>query len=208
MSDIPYQPYSLLNLNEISVATKVQVIELLNRTLATTIDLKTQIKQAQYNAIAGDNCEPLQELFAEMATQLEEYIDIFAFWLTAYRGLARATAKVAAERSQLPEYPHDTTESSEHVAAVAQRLALYAQLLLQFSIQTAQWGDVETSALYEEVLQVIEQRLWLLSAPWSAVAQGDETAAANGREEHRQTTSDRVSQFAYSSNARSQSDIN
>ena len=78
---------------------------MLNSTLATTVDLKAQPKQAQWNVVTGNNCEPLQELYADMATELEEYTDIFAEQLKALGGLALAIAKVAAERSALPEYP-------------------------------------------------------------------------------------------------------
>lgn len=163
--------------SEIPVATKVQVIELLNHTLAITVDLKTQVKHAQWNVVTGSNHEPLQEVFAEMATQLEEYIDIFAEQIKANGGLALATARVAAELSTLPEYPHHILDGFEHVMALARQLRLYTQLLLHGSEQTAKWGDFDTAQLYMEVFRVIEQRLWLLQAHLqAALAQEDDLA--------------------------------
>ena len=69
MSNILHQPYFLHASSNIPPAT-MQVIAILN-SMATAVDLKTQIKQAYWN-VTGSNCEPLRELFAEIATQLEE----------------------------------------------------------------------------------------------------------------------------------------
>ena len=176
MSNDPLEQYFFPTSSNIPVTTKVQVIELLNHTLATTVDLKTQLKLAYWN-VTGSNSKPLQELFAEMAAELEEYIDICAERITDLGGLAVATARVAAELSQLPEYPHNILDGCDHVTAVAQRLTVYAQSLLHGSVQIAKWGDVDTSFLYVEVFRVIEQRLWLLQAHLQASAQENETAA-------------------------------
>lgn len=158
---------------ELPTATKVQVIAILNLTLATTVDLRTQVKHAYWN-ITGNNCAPLQELFADMAAELEEYIDIFAERITDLGGLATTTTRVAAELSLLPEYPHGILDSLAHVIAVSQHLKLCAQLLIKESVETAKWGDFVTSDLYAEVAQVLEQRLWLLLAHLqAAMPQGD-----------------------------------
>lgn len=167
--------------SEISVATKMQVIALLNFTLATTVDLKTQIKQAQWNVVVGSNCEPLQELFADMAIQLEEYIDMFAERIKILGGRAIVTSRVAAELSMLPEYPHHILNDFEHVTAVAQRLILWAGSLLQGSLQADKWGDAETTQVYTEVFRVIEQRLWLLEAHLQAAILAGQHASAISR---------------------------
>ena len=51
---------------------QVEVIDLLNQTLATTLDLKTQVKQAHWN-VKGMQFYQLHQLFDEIATQLEKY---------------------------------------------------------------------------------------------------------------------------------------
>lgn len=164
MSNTPHHSCFVSTSSELPATTKVQAIAILNSTLATAVDLKTQIKQAQWNVVTGNNCKPLQELFAEIATQLEEYTDIFAERLKALGGLAIATARVVAELSILPEYPYHTLDGIEHVEALVERLTLWARSLLQESLQIADWGDRETSELYLEVFEMIEQRLWLLQA--------------------------------------------
>jgi starvation-inducible DNA-binding protein len=173
MSNEREEQYSFSIDSNIPVTTKVQVIELLNHTLATTVDLKTQLKLASWN-VTGRNSKPLQELFSEMAVELEEYIDICAERITDLGGLAVASVRVAAELSQLPEYPHNILDGYDHVTAVVQRLTVYAQSLQHGSVQIAERGDVDTSFLYMEVFWAIEQRLWLLQTHLQASAQENE----------------------------------
>ena len=59
-----------------------EVVSILNQTLATTLDLKTQVKQAHWN-VKGLNFYQLHLLFDEMASELEEYIDTIAERITA-----------------------------------------------------------------------------------------------------------------------------
>jgi starvation-inducible DNA-binding protein len=51
---------------------RTQVIELLNQTLASTLDLKTQVKQAHWN-VKGKDFYQLHELFDEIAAEVEEF---------------------------------------------------------------------------------------------------------------------------------------
>jgi starvation-inducible DNA-binding protein len=50
---------------DMSVATRTQIVGLLNATLATTLDLKTQVKQAHWN-VKGMDFYQLHLLFDEM----------------------------------------------------------------------------------------------------------------------------------------------
>ena len=49
---------------------RLDVITLLNQTLACTVDLRSQVKQACWN-VKGKDFAPLHTLFATMATELE-----------------------------------------------------------------------------------------------------------------------------------------
>jgi hypothetical protein len=53
------------------------VIQLLNQTLACTVDLRSQVKQAGWN-VRGPDFAPLQALFATMASELDAYADLMA----------------------------------------------------------------------------------------------------------------------------------
>jgi starvation-inducible DNA-binding protein len=140
-----------------------QVVTILNQTLASTLDLKTQVKQAHWN-VKGMDFYQLHELFDELATELEEYIDMFAERITALGGLAMGTARIAASESQLPEYPLDILAGKDHVTALADRYATYGKSLRDNIDATDNLGDADTADLYTEISRAIDKRLWFLEA--------------------------------------------
>ena len=148
---------------DLSIDVRTSVADLLNETLAATLDLKTQIKQAHWN-VKGMDFYQLHELFDELATEVEEFIDLVAERVTALAGTAMGTARLAAQRSILPEYPYDIVEGSEHVAALAERFAMYAKHLREAIEKTNDLGDADTADLYTEVSRTIDKRLWFLEA--------------------------------------------
>ncbi len=155
--------------------TRAQVIDSLNHSLATTLDLKTQVKQAHWN-VKGLDFYQLHELFDEMATELEEYIDMIAERVTALGGTAMGTARLAVADSILPEYPIEIVDGIDHIVALADRYAPYAKLLRQGIDQTGELGDADTADLYTEISRDIDKRLWFLEAH----LQGSETRLTNG----------------------------
>jgi starvation-inducible DNA-binding protein len=153
--------------------TRAEIAGLLNATLATTLDLKTQVKQAHWN-VKGMDFFQLHELFDAMATELEDYIDLVAERVTALGGFAVGTARVAAADSILPEFPFDIVDGKEYVTALADRYAPYAQHLRVAIDKAAELGDADTADLYTEVSRAIDKRLWFLEAH----LQGSATTAA------------------------------
>ncbi|WP_036486588.1 DNA starvation/stationary phase protection protein Dps [Myxosarcina sp. GI1] len=143
--------------------TRLEVTEILNQTLAATLDLKTQTKQAHWN-VKGMDFYQLHELFDEMATELEEYTDMVAERVTALAGTAMGTARIATENSILPEYPLDAVGGVEHVTALADRYGAYAKHLRDAIDTTDELGDADTADLYTEISRTIDKRLWFLEA--------------------------------------------
>jgi starvation-inducible DNA-binding protein len=158
---------------DLSAETRAQVIGLLNQTLALTLDLKTQVKQAHWN-VKGLDFYQLHKLFDELAGELEAFVDLVAERVTALGGLALGTARIAAQMSTLPEYPFDIVDGKDHVIALADRYAIYAKLVRQGITKTDELGDADTADLYTEVSRAIDKRLWFLEAHLQAgVAAGD-----------------------------------
>lgn len=62
---------------DIPAESRAGAIAILNQTLAASLDLKTQVKQAPWN-VKGMDLLHLHEMFDEMASELEEYIDMVA----------------------------------------------------------------------------------------------------------------------------------
>ncbi len=142
---------------------RAQLIDILNQTLATTVDLRTQVKQAFWN-VDATNSYHLYELFDEIATELDLYIDLLADRITTLGGLASGTARSASQSSVLPEYPLSIIEGKDHITEVAERLAVYGNLLWENIDRTAVLGDADTAYLYAEVSMVVDKRLWFLDA--------------------------------------------
>lgn len=142
---------------------RAKVVEILNRTLAATLDLKTQIKQAHWN-VKGMDFYQLHELFDEMATEVEEYVDMVAERVTALGGVAMGTARLAAAESILPEYVLDAVSGQDHVTALADRFGIYAKHVREAIKQTDELGDADTADLYTEISRTIDKRLWFLEA--------------------------------------------
>jgi starvation-inducible DNA-binding protein len=148
---------------DLAAEVRTKVIELLNQTLAASLDLKTQTKQAHWN-VKGMDFYQLHELFDEMATELEEYVDMVAERVTALAGTPLGTARIAASESILPEYPLDAVSGVEHVTALADRYAAYAKHLREAIDTTDNLGDADTADLYTEISRTIDKRLWFLEA--------------------------------------------
>lgn len=148
---------------DMSAEVRSQVCAVLNQTLAATLDLKTQTKQAHWN-VKGMNFFQLHELFDELAGELEGFVDLVAERVTALGGTAMGTARMAAAESILPEYPIDAVEGPEHVTALAERFAAYGKHVREAIDTTDDLGDADTADLYTEISRTIDMRLWFLEA--------------------------------------------
>ena len=142
---------------------RVKEIEILNQTLAATLDLKTQTKQAHWN-VKGMDFYQLHELFDEMASELEEYVDMVAERVTALGGTALGTARIAASESILAEYPLDAVTGADHIKALADRFGTYAQHVREAIDRTDDLGDADTADLYTGISRTVDKRLWFLEA--------------------------------------------
>ncbi len=160
---------------DLPLEVRSHVVDHLNKTLAATLDLKTQTKQAHWN-VKGMDFYQLHQLFDEMASELEEYVDMVAERVTALAGTAMGTARIAAAESVLPEYPIDIVEGAEHVAALSDRYAAYAKHVREAIDATDELGDMDTADLYTEISRTIDMRLWFLEA--HLVKKGDVNGAS------------------------------
>lgn len=148
---------------DIPATVRSELVTILNHTLAHTLDLKTQVKQAHWN-VKGMEFYTLHELFDEMATELEEFVDSFAERVTALGGTAMGTARMVAAVSTLPDYPVDLLDGVDHVTALADRYATLAKLVRDGIAKTDELGDADSADLYTEVSRDLDKRLWFLDA--------------------------------------------
>ncbi len=142
---------------------RTQVIAVLNQSLANTIDLKTQAKQAHWN-VKGANFLQLHELFDQIASQLDGYADTIAERITALGGVALGTARTAVAVSAIAEFPADITDGKDCVVALADRMAVYAKMMRQNIDKTAELGDAGTADLFTGISREVDKALWFLEA--------------------------------------------
>ncbi len=142
---------------------RLEIAQLLNGSLATALDLKTQIKQAHWN-VAGPEFYSLHLLFDKLADDAEEAVDLLAERVLQLGYTALGTARIAAERSILGEYPHHAIDGRAHVEALAERLAIFGNHVREAIAKTAELGDATTSDLYTEISRAADKNLWMLEA--------------------------------------------
>jgi len=167
---------------------RLYVIQLLQQTLACTVDLRSQIKQACWN-VKGHDLVLLHALFATMATELDAYTDLVAERLVVLGGVARGTARTAATHSTLPEYPGPIMDGDAHVRALAERFAPYATALRADIAHATEVEEAGSAALYTDISRGVDQRLGFLDAylhhggasTASTRHDGSQAACHNGR---------------------------
>jgi starvation-inducible DNA-binding protein len=151
--------------SRIDIAPKLRasMVALLNQQLADTLDLQTQIKQAHWN-VTGPHFIALHELFDRLAEQIEEPVDDIAERITALSGVARGTARMAANASRLQEFPDGRIDGMQAVAALADRYAQLARSTRAAIETSGKQGDADTSDLFTGVSRELDKALWFLEA--------------------------------------------
>ena len=157
------QPKMYETENDISQNRRVEISALLNQRLADAVDLQTQMKQAHWN-VKGPHFIGLHELFDKIDEAVEAYVDLIAERLVQLGGIAEGTARVAAGRSRLEEYPLTIADGSAHVEAVSKALSTFGHEARNSIDQADELGDADTSDLFTEVSRGIDKWLWFVEA--------------------------------------------
>lgn len=158
MAELPYETS-----NDLPESVRAQVIDLLNQRLADAIDLQTQTKQAHWN-VKGPHFIALHQLFDEIHGAVEDYVDLLAERVVQLGGVAAGTARIVAERSELPEYPHAIAGGAEHVNALASALAEFGGPLRRAIKETGDWGDQNSADICTEISRGVDKWLWFVEA--------------------------------------------
>jgi len=147
---------------DIPEGDREKLVAMLNARLADLVDLQTQMKQAHWN-VKGPSFIALHELFDDVTDAVREASDTVAERATALGGIAFGTARMAAEKSVLAEYPTDIADGNAHVDAAAKALGTAAAHVRK-SIAEAADLDPATEDLFIEVVRVLDEKLWFVEA--------------------------------------------
>lgn len=126
------------------------LIELLNAALATAIDLELAAKQAHWN-VKGPSFLSLHQLFDQVYEQAGEWAD----------GLAERAVQLGGAA-----YPGKATAApaANHLAAISERLAGFADQTRAAIRTAAELGDDVTSDLFNEVTAGADKQRWMVHA--------------------------------------------
>lgn len=161
-----------------SNAKKVS-IEALNARLADGIDLALAIKQAHWN-IKGPQFIAIHEMLDGFRTEFDDFNDTMAERVAQLGATAFGTSNVVAATSKLDPYPTDIYAIADHLAALIDRYAAFADAVRANIDETDEAGDAGTADLFTAVSRGVEKQLWFLEAhvqePTGQMRDGDEAA--------------------------------
>jgi starvation-inducible DNA-binding protein len=163
IASLPEAPKMYETENDISLKRRSELNALMNQRLASAVDLQTQMKQAHWN-VKGPNFIGLHELFDKVDEAVESYVDMIAERIVQLGGIAEGTARVAAARSQLEEYPLTIADGLAHVEAVARVLSTFGHEARNMINEADELDDAGTADLFTEISRGIDKWLWFVEA--------------------------------------------
>ena len=151
-------------------------LDTLQGRLADGIDLALVIKQAHWN-LKGPQFIGIHEMLDGFRTEMDDYNDKVAERITQLGGTARGTVQAVDSETKLAPYPLDTYAVADHLAALIDRYAVYANAVRQNIEETDEAGDAGTSDLFTEISRGVDKQLWFLEAhvqePTGTMRDGD-----------------------------------
>ena len=149
--------------NDLSADVRPKIVELLNARLSDAVDLMTQAKQAHWN-VKGPHFQSLHELFDEVHSEVQDYVDMIAERAVALGGEAKGSIRHAVGASTLAPYPDGLVQGRDHVDALSSALAAFGKNIRAAIDSSEKLGDAGTADLFTEVSRGIDKRLWMVEA--------------------------------------------
>ena len=95
---------------------------------------------------------------------MEDYVDELAERVIQLGGVAEGTARMAAKRSSLNEYPANTVDGRSHVEALSSALAAFGKSARKGIDQASEFNDLDTADLFTEISRGVDKWLWFVEA--------------------------------------------
>ena len=106
----------------------------------------------------------LHKLFDELSELVEEAVDTVAERASSLGGVARGTARMAAEHSTLEEFPEGVFTDMEVVAALADRYAHTGKEVREAIGQSDDLDDPTTADMFTSVSRMLDKSLYFLES--------------------------------------------
>ena len=151
------------SLGRMQLEHKAELTDLLNQQLANLSDLYSQTKFSHWN-VNGSNFIAVHKLFDELAEEVEEAIDEVAERLAAMGGVARGTTRMAAEHSQLEEFPDGDFDSMTVLENLAEAFGRTGNLVRDAIKQADELDDAGTVDLLAQTSRMLDESLYFLES--------------------------------------------
>jgi starvation-inducible DNA-binding protein len=166
--------------NDTPTNAKTVVLALLNARLADGIDLALITKQAHWN-LKGPQFIAVHEMLDGFRDELDEWNDTIAERVAQLGGTAFGTTQAVSGATKLAPYPTNIYSIADHLAALIDRYATYANAIRASIDESADAGDAGTADIFTEVSRGVDKQLWFLEAhvqsPMGTMRDGNESAA-------------------------------
>jgi starvation-inducible DNA-binding protein len=154
--------------NDLPESTRLTVVGLLNRQLASALDLRLQAKQAHWN-VKGPQFAALHQLFDEVAREVDEFADDLAERTASLGGIARGTIQAVVRDSALPALSFDHHWGCDHVQALSRAIGVFGKSVRAAISEADDAGDAGTADLFTQVSRATDKLLWKVEAHgWKA----------------------------------------
>jgi starvation-inducible DNA-binding protein len=168
----PFEERGFRTKNSIPADVRRQACVLLNQRLSDCVDLETQCKQAHWN-VKGPNFIGLHELFDQIHAAVDGYADLIAERIVQLGGVAEGTARIAAARSTLLDYPLRIASGDLHVAALSDALAEFGRVARIGIDEMDDLHDADSADVLTEISRGIDKWLWFVEAHQQAAPAED-----------------------------------
>ena len=149
--------------NDTQNNAKAVAMEVLQARMAEGIDIALITKQAHWN-LKGPQFIGVHTMLDTFRTEQDEWVDTMAERITQLGGTARGTVQEVNRETSLPPYPTDIYAVADHVKALIDRYAKFANAVRQNIDDTDEAGDPGTADLLTEISRGIDKQLWFLEA--------------------------------------------
>ncbi len=139
------------------------VAAMLNRTLASTLDLKLQIKQAHWN-VRGSTFIGLHELFDKVAADVDGYADEIAERAVQLGTEAHGRLQDISGHSSLPAYPQGIHEGLDHIKAVEAGLQKLTAQVKRGIEESDDREDAVTADILTRIAGGLDKWIWMVGA--------------------------------------------
>ncbi|OGB84636.1 hypothetical protein A3F66_03325 [candidate division TM6 bacterium RIFCSPHIGHO2_12_FULL_32_22] len=156
---------NLLHKTKINIPerARIELIAMLNNSLASTADLYAQLKQAHWN-VKGPEFISLHKLFDEIAEEVEGQVDTLAERATSLGGTALGTLQEISKNTQIRTYPVDIFSAREHLEHLTHNFAILGELSRNNIKAAEELGDIATGDVYIVLVRMLDKNLWFLEA--------------------------------------------